>query len=68
MVPGAVRARHTRSRGSDGRAVSRSVEQSDDGGYGYEKAAQRLVSVPAMRPATARRDAASPPDRTRDTT
>jgi len=33
MVPGAVRARHTRSLGSDGRAVSRSGEKSEDGGH-----------------------------------
>jgi hypothetical protein len=68
MVPGAVRSRHTRSLGRSGRAVSRRVEQSDDGGQGHEQAAQRRVSVPAMRPATARRDAASSPDWTRDTT
>src|SRR4029450_12777785 len=49
MIPGAVRARHTRSRGSDGRAVSRSVEQSDNGGYGYEKSAERLVCCRGVR-------------------
>jgi hypothetical protein len=65
MVPRAVRARHTRSRGSDGRAVSHSVGKSDDGGHGHEQAAQRRASLPAMRPATERRDAAPPPDVTR---
>ncbi len=67
MVPGVVWARHTRSRGRNRRAVSRRVELSDDGGHGHEQAAQRRVSVPAMHPATARRDAASPPEWTCDT-
>jgi hypothetical protein len=42
--------------------VSRRVEQRDEGGQGHEQAAQRRVSVPARRPAMARRDAASPPE------
>jgi hypothetical protein len=40
--------------------------EAEDGIRGHTKASQRRASVQAMRPATARRDAAPPPDVTRD--
>jgi hypothetical protein len=42
------------------------VSKVKGGAHGDEQASQRLASVPAMRLATARRDAALPPDWTRD--
>jgi hypothetical protein len=42
------------------------LEKVEDGVHGHEKASKRLASVQAISPTTDRRDAAPPPDFTRD--
>jgi len=47
------------------RSIYSSLLKVEDGGHGPKKASKRLTSLQAMRPATAKRDAAPPPDYTR---
>jgi hypothetical protein len=48
------------------RSISRRVSKVEGGVHEHEKASKRRASVQAMRPAAERRDAAPPPDVTRD--
>ena len=50
----------------EARAISHTLSKGEGEVHGHEKASKRLASLQAMRPGMARRDAAPPPDLTRD--